>query len=214
MADTLFNDYCLSNGAQHLYIFLLDQKCNIDCYGIFVLLDKLAMYRFVKTDKEHLCQWIQELEKNNLVQISREQGRLIKVYFKPLDIRILNTGFNVTEQIKENISYEILLSEGANDGQINELVDIIADIISIRRKIIKISGVDYPYEFVCNKLMKLRIEHIRYVLYCLENNAKKINKMRPYLLACLFNATDTITNFYKNEIKHIDSEIDNSMEQQ
>ena len=65
-----------------------------------------------------------------------------------------------------------------------------------------ISGAEYPYQFVKNKLLKVNYSHIQYVLECLHDTTTKVRNVKAYLLTCLFNAPSTIGNYYRVEVNH------------
>ena len=105
------------------------------------------------------------------------------------------------ELIKENIEYEYLCKNHRKE-QVDEIVDILAETVSGTSETVCISGNEYARKFVKDKLLKLRSEHIEYVLDCLKNNSTKIHNIRQYLLASLFNAPSTIDNYYEAEVRH------------
>lgn len=196
----------LSNGARHLYSLFLGQESDKDSAGVFIIYELPVVCDYLGCDAECAEQWCRELASAGVIWLSDCPG---KIYLKALDISLHTAGTNIAigiNEMKENIDYAALIKEGVDQGQLDELLAIIADVVFVPRKYIKISGVEYPYEFVWEKFAKLRTEHIRYVIYCLEKNRRKIKKIRPYLLACLFNAPDTIHNFYNEEMKHMDFE--------
>ncbi len=200
LQDTLFNCCpldCLSDGARHLYSLFLGKESDKDSAGVFIIYEIPMVCDSLGCDAESAEQWCRELASAGVIWLSDCPG---KIYLKALDISI---GIN---EMKENIDYAALIKEGVPQGQLDELLGIIEDVVCVPRESIKISGVEYPYAFVREKFAKLRTEHIRYVIYCLEKNRRKIKKIRPYLLACLFNAPDTIHNFYNEEMKHMDFE--------
>ena len=104
--------------------------------------------------------------------------------------------------IRENISYYTLICDGVSKERLDELVEIMVETIAVPRQFVTISGVEYPYDMVKARLMKVNMEHIQYVLYCLDHNTTKIKKIRPYLLACIYNAPSTIHSYYVAEVSH------------
>ena len=40
------------------------------------------------------------------------------------------------------------------------------------------------------------------VLFCMERNTTKVNNIKKYLLAALFNAPSTIDGYYRAEVNH------------
>jgi hypothetical protein len=108
------------------------------------------------------------------------------------------------EIIKENIEYEYLIQEngGLYKKNIDEIVSLMVDTVSIPRKHMLIAGTKYPYAVVKSQLLKLNCEHILYVLTCMKQNTTKIKNIRSYLLTALYNAPNTIDNYYQAEVNH------------
>ena len=50
--------------------------------------------------------------------------------------------------------------------------------------------------------MKLEREHIQYVMKCLNENSTKVRNMKQYVLATLYNAPLTISNFHKSWVNY------------
>lgn len=107
------------------------------------------------------------------------------------------------ELVKENIEYEYLVSSNPYKRDlIDEILNLIVDTIVVRRKQIRIGNAEYPFELVKGKLLKLNMNHIQYVLECMENNCSKIHNIKSYLLTALYNAPNTIGNYYQAEVNH------------
>ena len=109
-----------------------------------------------------------------------------------------------TDIVKTNIDYNILI-QGCRTGDreyIDEIVELLVETISIDRETVMISGAEYPYQFVKNKLLKVNYSHIQYVLECLHDTTTKVRNVKAYLLTCLFNAPSTIGNYYRAEVNH------------
>lgn len=107
------------------------------------------------------------------------------------------------ELVKENIEYEYLVdSDPHKRDLIEEILNLIVDTIVVRRKQIRIGNAEYPFELVKGKLLKLNMNHIQYVLECMEKNYSKVHNIKNYLLTALFNAPNTIGNYYQSEVNH------------
>ena len=106
-----------------------------------------------------------------------------------------------TQIVKENIDYEILKADMKYQYELlDELIEIIVDVVAVHRKSIRIGGADYPYELVKGKFLKLNSRHIRYVLDSMENTTTHIANIKAYLLTALYNAPNTISNYYNSEV--------------
>lgn len=108
-----------------------------------------------------------------------------------------------TDIIKENIEYEYLLRDNPyKKDVIEEILNLIVETVSVKRKTVRIAGANYPYEVVKGKLLKLDMGHIQYVLDCMDKNATKVRNIKNYLITALYNAPNTIGNYYQSEVNH------------
>ena len=107
------------------------------------------------------------------------------------------------EIIKENIDYDILLSDMPYDhDRLEEILELIVETVCSTKKYIRVAGTDYPAEVVRSRLLKLDAEHIRFVFDCLKENTTKIRNIKQYLLTTLYNAPTTIDNYYSALVQH------------
>ena len=107
------------------------------------------------------------------------------------------------EIIKENIDYDILLSDMPYDqDRLEEILELIVETVCSTKKNIRVAGTDYPAEVVRSRLLKLDAEHIRFVFDCLKENTTKIRNIKQYLLTTLYNAPTTIGNYYSALVQH------------
>ena len=128
-----------------------------------------------------------------------------------------NTDFNNTNPIlsgdeermgyemflKDQLDVEILKQEYPHDREmIDGILELILDVLCSKRKMIRIAGDDKPVNVVKGRFMKLTIEHIRYVMNCLQENTTKIRSIKQYMLAALYNAPSTIDGYYRAEVNH------------
>ena len=106
------------------------------------------------------------------------------------------------ELIRENISYECFSRNYRDREDVDEIVEIMLDTVCSTKPIIVIRGEEMPREVVKSRLLKLDSEHIRYVLDCIRSNTTKIRNIKQYILACLYNAPATISNYYTTLVQH------------
>ena len=115
----------------------------------------------------------------------------------------MDTMESYTDIIKENIEYEYLLRDNPyKKDVIEEILNMIVETVSVKRKTVRIAGADYPYELVKGKFMKLDMSHIQYVIDCMAANATKVRNIKNYLLTALYNAPNTIGNYYQSEVNY------------
>ena len=103
------------------------------------------------------------------------------------------------QKVKENIDYEYLCSYW-DRSYINSIVDILTSTLCSRSRDIYISSQPICADKVKEQLLKLRSNHVEYVMECMEDNSSDIKNIRKYLLTCLYNAPETIEPYYENKV--------------
>ena len=110
---------------------------------------------------------------------------------------------NYREYLIEQLDMAVLYERYPYDREIlDSILDMMLDVICSKRKTIRIAGDDKPVNVVKGRFMKLTIEHIRYVMNCLQENTTKIRSIKQYMLAALYNAPSTIDGYYRAEVNH------------
>ena len=105
--------------------------------------------------------------------------------------------------IMENIEYDILCQDRKlRQDDLDEIVEIMVDTVCAHKPFIRVSGEDKPAEVVKSRLLKLDSGHIQFVLDCMNENTTKVRNIRQYLLAALYNAPVTISNYYTSLVNH------------
>lgn len=87
-------------------------------------------------------------------------------------------------------------------GLIDEIFELIVDTVCTTSQTIRISGDDKPANVVKSKFMKLDSSHIQFVLSCMKENTTKVRSIKAYLLAALYNAPLTISNYYQSLVNN------------
>ena len=107
------------------------------------------------------------------------------------------------ELLERNLEYDILmLNHQYDQDTIEEIMELMLDTICSKRQYIRIAGDDKPREVVKSQLLKLNSEHIEYVLSSFKDNATKVRNIKQYLLASLYNAPLTISNYFDALVRH------------
>ena len=101
---------------------------------------------------------------------------------------------------RKNIEYEYILQR--DPEMIPEILEIMIETACSKVKSFSINGAQIPAERVRERLMKLNSMHIEYVLDALNQNTSKIQNIRAYLLATLYNAPKTINTYYQTLANH------------
>jgi len=102
--------------------------------------------------------------------------------------------------IQENIGY--IAFDERKRPQIDELVDLIADVLCSPQATFRIGKTQIKSEIVKKRLIELQQSHIEYVLDSMNKNTTKIRNIRGYLLTALFNAPTTIEHYYQAAVQH------------
>ena len=103
--------------------------------------------------------------------------------------------------IREQIEYDILVEQYTRE-EVDNIVSLMAEVLSAQCDHFKISCKQYPAELVRQRFRTLTYHHIEYVFDCLERSRSKIRNIKQYLLATLFNAPATFDSFYRAEVRH------------
>ncbi len=105
--------------------------------------------------------------------------------------------------VKENIGYDYLC-ETCKDSKdyINEIALLMADVLSSKKKTIRVYGEDKPSETVKSVFLQLDESHIQYVVDSMRKNTTKIHNIRNYLITALYNARFTLNSFYRSMVNH------------
>ena len=146
------------------------------------------------------------------VKVTGQDQQLLQ----PNYTNINHTDFNNTNLIlsdEERMGYEAYLSEQLDisslkkeyphdSEMIDGMVEMILDVLCSKRETIRIAGDEKTLNVVKGRFMKLSMDHIRYVLNCLQGNTTKIRSIKQYILAALYNAPATIDSYYRAEVNY------------
>lgn len=105
--------------------------------------------------------------------------------------------------IKNNIEYpdlfRLYLQRNENDcAMLDELVNIMWEIMIGKTEEYTINGAAYPAEAVKSRIMKLKKEHIDYVVRTLKQLPNRYNSQRNYKISMLFNSLTSAVSDYIN----------------
>ena len=115
------------------------------------------------------------------------------------------------KKIRRQLEYEILMQRHKTDKNIiDAMIEIMANVYISDRDTYKISGEEIPVNEVQNRIKTLNVQHIEYIIECLNRNTREIRKPDNYLLASLYNAPLTIGLYYKAQVQH-DFKMENTV---
>lgn len=106
--------------------------------------------------------------------------------------------FQIEKEVREQISYGALKHDNPYNMQIDELVGILVDVKTCSAKTIRVNREDKPAEIVKAQFQKIGMEHIQFVLNCMEKNTTKVTNMRAMLITALYNSVNTISSYYSS----------------
>ena len=156
-------------------------------------------------------------DRNNYGSRTEEVTGLEPQNLPPNNTNYNNTDFNNTNLIlsrdEDRMGYEAYLQDQLElsvlkqdypyeTETIDGIVDLILDVLCSKRQTIQIAGDEKSVNVVKGSFMKLNIEHIRYVMDCLNHNDTKVRNIKQYMLAALYNAPSTIDSYYRAEVNH------------
>lgn len=108
-----------------------------------------------------------------------------------------------SELIKDNIDYPSLLQRYPYEqDNVEEIYELILETVLSQKDRIYIARDSYPAELVRSRFLKLRYDHVEYVLESMKKNTTRVCNIKKYLLAALFNAPATIGNYYQAEVNY------------
>lgn len=114
------------------------------------------------------------------------------------DVDNLDERQSYYEYLYDQLQMEYLYQQHPYEREmLTEIFNLILDTVCSNRKQIRIAGDDKNINVVKSQFMKLDYSHIDYVLSCLKENGTDVRNIKQYLLASLYNAPLTISNYYQ-----------------
>lgn len=104
----------------------------------------------------------------------------------------------IEEQIKIQISYDVLKHDYPFDNKIDEILGILLDVMTSSAETIRVNREEKPAEIVKAQFGKLTMEHIQFVLSCMEKNTAKVTNIRSLYITALYNSVNTISSYYSS----------------
>lgn len=156
------------------------------------------------TGKENGQPVVQKVDPNNNDFINTDHSDNNHIILSAEKMELMDETTAYMELIRENIDYDIMMSstQWSDRDMYEELYQLICDVVCVPRKTIRIGGEDYPYNLVKGKFLKLNSSHLEYVIGCMKKNTTKVSNIRAYLITALYNAPNTISNYYTAEVNH------------
>lgn len=148
--------------------------------------------------------------KNNTIINKKENNNILFSNIQSNSISSKNKiSFNMSEieltkfTVEENIDYDILIERFPNrKAMIDEIVDLMVEVLCSNREFITIASDTHPIEQVKERFKSVDSGHIEYILECLDKTTTDIRNIKQYLLSVIFNAPQTMDNYYTAAVKH------------
>ena len=107
------------------------------------------------------------------------------------------------DYFKERLEFDWLMESYPYDrAMITEIFDLIVDTVCSKKDTIRVAGDNKPSSVVKSQLMKLDHSHVEFVLNGIKENTTQVRCIKQYLLASLYNAPLTISNYYQSLVNH------------
>lgn len=130
---------------------------------------------------------VTQIEETNTENINREYNR---------DYPILSLQ-EAEDGIRKQID-EILKFDHPYDQRIDEILGIMLEVMTSERKMLRVNQENKPADVVRGQFLKIRKEHVEYVLHCMDENQTKARNIRAVLITALYNSVHTMSSYYGN----------------
>ena len=103
--------------------------------------------------------------------------------------------------IEDHIDYDNLV-ENYGTEKIDSIVELIQEVVVSDNPYCLIAKERLPRECVRSRMLKLKSDHIEYMLEQLDKTKSKVGNPKAYLLAALYNAPVSMEHHYQVELNH------------
>ena len=122
--------------------------------------------------------------------------------FLPSEPEGLTDGWDVREEIREQIGYDYLLTD-CNRPALDELVEIMLEVAMNKSQTIRLGReAEYPTAYVQDRFRRITAEHIEKVMDGIRENTTRVWNTKAYLMSALFNSVSTTSNHYAMLVNH------------
>lgn len=108
---------------------------------------------------------------------------------------------DIKETVMEQIDYDALLEE-VDHKRLDNIVSAIVSVLHSTKLYTRINGEDNITEDVKEQFLKLKADHIKYVVDSIETVAPAIRSVKGYLITALYNSVDTFEMYSNTKAKH------------
>lgn len=111
---------------------------------------------------------------------------------------------NFEKIIKKNIEYDYIVKyKVAMKKDVDDIVGIMVDVCSMPDSgLVKVNGNPQSAKIVRERFLQIDSMHIEYIIDSLDENPSNVRNIRAYLITTVFNATTTISQYYRSKVNH------------
>lgn len=102
------------------------------------------------------------------------------------------------QRFKDQIGYETLKHDYAQDRKLDELIGIAVDVLTSSAETIRVNRENKPAAVVQSQFRKLTMFHIQFVLECMSDNRIRARNVRAVMVTALYNSVHTMEHYYDN----------------
>jgi len=105
-------------------------------------------------------------------------------------------------QIEQNIDYERLMAcdeslfvNPQETRLFDNLFEIMVDVVCSTKPTVRVNQEDMPTSVVQDRFLKIREQHVQYVINAIQGNTTPIKNIRSYLITALYNSVSTLEQY-------------------
>lgn len=115
----------------------------------------------------------------------------------------VNNRASCRQMLEKRIDWSAVIVENrCNPDLVDEILELMLDVMVSKKGTFRINGEEISAYDLRLRFMKLKTNHISYVVQSLNNNTTHIVNMRNYMLTALYNAYGTMEQSWISRIRH------------
>lgn len=141
-------------------------------------------------------------QSNPSISDTREIDRIDKTGKQISGVNANTVYAHIRELVKQNIDYDIMIERQECKDWYDEYYNLIVEVLTRQKDIIRISGEDYSADMVRERFMKLNGLDLQYVHEQMSRTTSDIKNIKAYLTKALFNAPTTRASYWESRVNH------------
>ncbi len=115
----------------------------------------------------------------------------------------VNNRSSCRQMLEKRIDWNAVIVENrCNPDLVDEILELMLDVMVSKKGTFRINGEEIATYDLRLRFMKLKTDHISYVVQSLNNNTTHIVNMRNYMLTALYNSYGTMEQSWISRIRH------------